>query len=220
MDHGGVVRRHGITDQEWELLAPLIPRAATGRPRVADRRVTDGMVHKIRTGISWRDLPERFGSWKRVPTLPPRSASPARGRPRRRCALDRVFTRRALQENQARADAFGDNDWLVRIGSTPIRARRHAAAEDVAAADRPRSTVTSAAGATLSSAVSTGSRASEASRSGTARPPLSTKQGSLASFLLRARSVRRRAVGAREAPPGQGSNGATSAHNPSGTNRF
>ncbi|MEV0301412.1 transposase [Streptomyces prasinus] len=57
MDHDRVVRRHELTDQEWELLAPLIPRAATGRPRVDDRQVVNGMVYKIRTGISWRDLP-------------------------------------------------------------------------------------------------------------------------------------------------------------------
>ncbi|MBB4902359.1 transposase [Streptomyces griseostramineus] len=52
MDHGVVVRRHEITDQDRELFAPLIPRAATGRPRVEDRQVINGMVCKIRTGIS------------------------------------------------------------------------------------------------------------------------------------------------------------------------
>ncbi|MEU7369662.1 transposase [Streptomyces hygroscopicus] len=56
VDHGGVVRRHDLTDHEWELPAPLIPRASTGRPRVEDRRLINGMVYKIRTGISWRDL--------------------------------------------------------------------------------------------------------------------------------------------------------------------
>ncbi|MEV2210948.1 transposase [Streptomyces sp. NPDC050997] len=55
VDHCGVICRHELTDQEWELLAPLIPRAVTGRPRVSDRQVVNGMVYKIRTGISWRD---------------------------------------------------------------------------------------------------------------------------------------------------------------------
>ncbi|MEU3245424.1 transposase [Streptomyces sp. NPDC006875] len=35
-----------------------------GRDRssaVEDRQVVNGMVDKIRTGISWRDLPERYG---------------------------------------------------------------------------------------------------------------------------------------------------------------
>jgi transposase len=115
VDHGGVVRRHELTDQEWELLAPLIPRAKTGRPRVEDRRVINGMVYKIRTGISWRDLPERYGPWKTVYTR------------FRRYALDGVFTR-ALQQMQARADAAGDIDWLVQIDSTIVRAHQHAAA--------------------------------------------------------------------------------------------
>ncbi|MBQ0850382.1 transposase [Streptomyces sp. BH-SS-21] len=67
-----MIRRHELTDQEWELLAPLIPRAATGRPRVSDRQVINGMVYKIRTGISWRDLPERYGPWQTgLHPLPP-----------------------------------------------------------------------------------------------------------------------------------------------------
>ncbi|WP_405189960.1 transposase [Streptomyces anulatus] len=68
VDHGVVVRRHELTDREWELLAPLIPRAVRGRPRAEDRRIINGMVYKIRTGISWRDLPERYASWQTVYT--------------------------------------------------------------------------------------------------------------------------------------------------------
>ncbi|MFJ1876892.1 IS5 family transposase [Streptomyces chartreusis] len=109
------MRRHELPDQEWELLAPLIPRAATGRPRVSDRQVINGMVYKIRTGISWRDLPERYGPWKTVYTR------------FRRYALDGVFTH-ALQQVQAVADAAGDIDWLVQIDSTIVRAHQHAAA--------------------------------------------------------------------------------------------
>ncbi len=116
VDHGRVIRRHELTDLEWELLAPLIPRAATGRPRVPDRQVINGMVYKIRTGVSWRDLPERYGPWQTVYTR------------FRRYALDGVFTR-ALQQIQAGyADAVGDIDWLVQIDSTIVRAHQHSAA--------------------------------------------------------------------------------------------
>ncbi len=97
------------------MLAPLIPQAATGRPRVSDRQVINGMVYKIRTGISWRDLPERYGPWQTVYTR------------FRRYAIDGVFTR-ALQQIQARADAAGDIDWLVQIDCTIVRAHQHAAA--------------------------------------------------------------------------------------------
>ncbi|MEU8477102.1 transposase [Streptomyces hygroscopicus] len=58
------VQRHELPRLEGELLAPLIPRAVTGRPRVEDRQVVNGMVGEIRTGIHRRDLPERHGPWK------------------------------------------------------------------------------------------------------------------------------------------------------------
>ncbi|MEW2572602.1 IS5 family transposase [Streptomyces sp. NPDC047070] len=108
-----MIRRHEPTDQEWELLAPLIPRAATGRPRVSDRQVINGMVYKIRTGISWRDLPERYGPWQTVYTR------------FRRYAQDGVFTH-ALQHIQACADTAGDTTFSIIIdwGIKPYRGRR------------------------------------------------------------------------------------------------
>lgn len=60
-------------------------RGAKGRPRVDDRRVINGMLFKARTGVSWRDLPERYGPWKTVSTgsgaghaTAPRPAFPSR----------------------------------------------------------------------------------------------------------------------------------------------
>jgi transposase len=64
------------------------------------------MVYKIRTGISWRDLPERYGPWQTVYTR------------FRRYALDGVFTR-VLQEAQTRADAAGDIDGPDRLHHRP-----------------------------------------------------------------------------------------------------
>ncbi|MGW7188074.1 IS5 family transposase [Streptomyces sp. NPDC054838] len=100
---------------ERELLGPLLPSAGSGRPRAEDRRVINGMVYKIRTGVSRRDLPERYSSRKSVYTC------------FRRYAIDGVFTR-APQQIQARADAAGDIDWPVQIDSTLVRAHQHAAA--------------------------------------------------------------------------------------------
>ncbi|MFJ5798431.1 transposase [Streptomyces decoyicus] len=50
---------------ERELLAPLVPRGGIGRPPVDDRRILNGVVFKSRTGIAWRDLPERYGLGRR-----------------------------------------------------------------------------------------------------------------------------------------------------------
>ncbi|MBB4796202.1 transposase [Streptomyces nodosus] len=49
------------------------------------------MVYKVRAGISWHDLPERYGPWRTVYT------------PFRRYALDSVFTQ-ALQQIQVQTD--------------------------------------------------------------------------------------------------------------------
>jgi transposase len=51
-----VVRRHELTDQAWAQIAPLL--AATGRPggQWADhRRVVNGILWKLATGVPWRD---------------------------------------------------------------------------------------------------------------------------------------------------------------------
>jgi transposase len=62
-----VVRRHELTDEQWAVIEPLLPvSGAKGRQRVDDRRVINGMVYKCKTGIAWRDLPERYGPWKTV----------------------------------------------------------------------------------------------------------------------------------------------------------
>ena len=62
-----MVRRQELTDEQWAVVEPLLPvSGAKGRPRVDDRRVINGMLYKCKTGIAWRDLPERYGSWKTV----------------------------------------------------------------------------------------------------------------------------------------------------------
>ncbi|MGD6754181.1 IS5 family transposase [Streptomyces sp. BH105] len=63
-----MVRRHELTDEEWELLEPLLPRGAFGRPRRDDRMVLNGIVWKFRTGVAWRDVPDRYGPWASLHT--------------------------------------------------------------------------------------------------------------------------------------------------------
>lgn len=62
-----MVHRHELTDEQWLVIQPLLPASGTkGRPRVDDRRVINGMLYKCKTGIAWRDLPQRYGPWKTV----------------------------------------------------------------------------------------------------------------------------------------------------------
>jgi transposase len=44
------------------MIEPLLPvSGAKGHPSVDDRRVINGMLYKAKTGVAWRDLPERYG---------------------------------------------------------------------------------------------------------------------------------------------------------------
>lgn len=57
-----------LTDAQWERLRPLLPaqKPPTGRPATDHRQVVEGMLWIVRTGSSWRELPERFGPWSTV----------------------------------------------------------------------------------------------------------------------------------------------------------
>jgi len=56
MDAG---RRHELTDAVWAVLEPLLPveRRRCGRPWAEHRRVSDGMLRVLATGVPWRDAP-------------------------------------------------------------------------------------------------------------------------------------------------------------------
>src|SRR5437660_1297276 len=58
--------RFDLTDQEWGIIAPLLPYKPRGVPRQDDRRVLNGIFWTLRTGSPWRDLPERYGPYTTV----------------------------------------------------------------------------------------------------------------------------------------------------------
>lgn len=61
------MHRHALTDAQWDRLQPLLPVRAQGRKSTrGDRLFVDAVIFRARTGIQWRDLPERFGNWKSV----------------------------------------------------------------------------------------------------------------------------------------------------------
>ena len=58
-----------LSDEQYALLAPLIPPAKPGgRPRTTDmRRLLDGLFYLVRTGCQWRHLPPPQPSpWRTV----------------------------------------------------------------------------------------------------------------------------------------------------------
>ncbi|WP_425428700.1 IS5 family transposase, partial [Streptomyces yerevanensis] len=126
-----MVRRHELTDAQWQKIEPLLP--ANGRPggQWADhRKVINGVLFRARTGVPWPDLPERYGPWQTVYER------------HRRWSADGTW-QQILTELQIEADATDPDgqlakaieeehlqrvqEWAVNIDSTSCRAHQHAA---------------------------------------------------------------------------------------------
>jgi transposase len=60
--------RGDLTDEEWEVIAGLLPseRGRKSRPAHDNRRFLNGMLHVLRVGCPWRDMHERYGLWNSV----------------------------------------------------------------------------------------------------------------------------------------------------------
>ncbi|MFI9122389.1 IS5 family transposase [Streptomyces bikiniensis] len=107
--------RGDLTDAEWERLRPFLPVGNGRCGRWWDhRQVIDGILHRVRTGVQWRDLLERFGPWKTV-------------HERHRLWSAGGTWERLLQRLQASADAAGEIDWDISVDFTIVRAHQHAA---------------------------------------------------------------------------------------------
>jgi transposase len=111
-----VNRRFELTDDEWERLAALLPST---RPQRRGRwrdhhQILNGILFRTRSGVPWRDLPERYGPWQ---TVYKRFA---------RWQTDGTWAR-IEATLRAQADAAGQLDWDGQIDSTVVRAHQHAA---------------------------------------------------------------------------------------------
>ena len=59
----GLIMRYDLTDFEWSVIEPVLPKGRPGPKRKQDRRVMNGIFWVLRTGAPWRDLPERYGPY-------------------------------------------------------------------------------------------------------------------------------------------------------------
>lgn len=111
-----VTCRADLTDTQWAVLEPLLPRGKKpGRPPVWSRRqLIDGIRWRVRTGAPWRDVPARYGPWQLVYGL------------FRRWQRDGTW-KTIVTALQGRADAAGRITWDVSVDSTVARAHQHAA---------------------------------------------------------------------------------------------
>ena len=57
-----------LSDAQWAAIEPLLPDLG-GKPRVDDRRVISGILHRFREGLRWRAVPGAYGPrWTIGPT--------------------------------------------------------------------------------------------------------------------------------------------------------
>jgi transposase len=104
-------RRYALRDEQWERIESLLPgrEGSVGVTAKDNRLFVEAVLYRYRAGIPWRDLPERFGFWKAVPTRFSRWAE--------RGIWEQVF--------QHWADE-ADHEYAL-IDSTIVRAHQHSA---------------------------------------------------------------------------------------------
>src|SRR5208337_3493284 len=56
------IMRFDLSDEEWALLEPLLPKSRKSA-RADDRKIMNAIFYVLRTGMPWRDLPERYGPY-------------------------------------------------------------------------------------------------------------------------------------------------------------
>jgi len=99
--------RFDLSDEEWALLEPLLPKSRKSA-RVDDRKIVNAIFYALRTGMPWRDLPARYGPYT--------TAYNRFNRWSRRGIWKRVFDQLASKSR----------DSLYLIDSTVVKAHRAA----------------------------------------------------------------------------------------------
>ena len=121
------MRRHELSEREWRLIEPhTLGRAGTAGGTGRDNQLfINAVVWRVRTGVPWRDLPERFGNWNSIARRFRRWAQAG--------AWQTIF--QAVQEP--------DWEWVL-VDSTTVKAHAAAAGQKKV---RLRASASAAAGA-------------------------------------------------------------------------
>ena len=64
------MNRYGLKDTEWEKIKDILPGIVghVGVTAKDNRLFIEAVLYRYRTGIPWRDLPERFGDFRVIHT--------------------------------------------------------------------------------------------------------------------------------------------------------
>jgi len=50
-----------LSDEQWDQIQPHLPTDVRGKERVDDRTVISGIVHVLKSGCRWSDVPSEYG---------------------------------------------------------------------------------------------------------------------------------------------------------------
>ena len=105
------MQRYALRDDQWIKIRDFLPgrEGHVGGTAADNRLFVDAIIYRYRTGIPWRDLPERYGDWK------------ATHKRLRRWCESGVFAR--ILE----ALAFDADAEYMSVDSTSVRAHQHSA---------------------------------------------------------------------------------------------
>src|SRR6476646_8103336 len=64
------MRRFGLRDDQWARIKNLLPgrEGSVGVTAADNRLFVEAVLYRFRTGMPWRDLPERFGEGTKIDT--------------------------------------------------------------------------------------------------------------------------------------------------------
>ena len=104
------MRRHEIPDDPWVRIEGLLPGRRGGHGGVAkdNRTFLNAVWYLAKTGIPWRDLPDRFGKWDTV------------------YHRFNAWSKNSVWQRIYAAVQDPDLEWLM-LDSTVVRAHHHAA---------------------------------------------------------------------------------------------
>ena len=105
------MHRYALRDDQWDRIKDFLPgrEGHVGGTAADNRLFVEAIIYRYRTGIPWRDLPERFGHWKAT-----------HKRFRRWCVsgvFERIFKLLASE---------ADSEYMM-LDSTIVRAHQHSA---------------------------------------------------------------------------------------------
>lgn len=58
------MHRHELTNEQWSKIEKLLPANMGRPPEIPTQQFLNAVLWKVKTGIPWRDLPERYGNWQ------------------------------------------------------------------------------------------------------------------------------------------------------------